>query len=116
MPRRRPVGDPEPVFIPLLTMAVAQLFDFGTFVVMIRRHGPEAEANPLVAAILTDLGVPAAALVKAALVLLVASIVVIMSGSPGKIGRRRLAALILGLAVLAGLVGGCTNAMTIGSM
>jgi hypothetical protein len=114
MPERCPAGDPERVFIPVLTMAVAQFFDFGTFVAMIRRHGPDAEANPLVAAILTDLGVPAAALVKAALVLLVASIVVILSGSPGTVGRRRLAALILGLAVLAGLVGGCTNALTLG--
>lgn len=102
------------MFLPVLTMAVAQLFDFGTFIVMIRRHGPEAEANPLVAAILVDLGIPAAALVKAALVLLVASTVVILSGSRGAIGRRRLAALISGVAVLAGLVGGCTNALTIG--
>jgi hypothetical protein len=102
------------VFLQLLTMAVAQFFDFGTFFVMVQRHGPGAEANPLVAGILTDLGVLAAALVKAALVLLVAATATILVRGPGSRQGRRAALVVLGVAIVAGLVGGCTNALTLG--
>ncbi len=102
------------MFLPVVTMAVAQFFDFGTFVVMVQRHGAGAEANPLVAGILGDLGVPAAALAKAALVLLVAATVAILVQGPDSGGRRRVASVVLGVGIVAGLVGGCTNALTLG--
>lgn len=103
------------MFLPVLTMAVAQFFDFGTFFVMVRRHGPAAEANPLVASILEDLGMPAVALTKAALVLLVAAITLILANHrrPAT-ASPRLASVVLGAAILAGLIGGGINALTIG--
>ena len=104
------------MFLPVLTMAVAQFFDFGTFVVMVERHGAGAEANPLVAGILSGLGVPAAALVKAALVLLVAATVSILVQNPDSRARRRVAAVVLGVGIVAGLIGGCTNALTLGPL
>ena len=97
----------------LVTMAVAQFFDFGTFVVMIQRRGHGAEANPLVAGILDGLGIPGIVIAKAALIVLVAATaLVVMRG--GAAGRRRIAAIVLGLGIVAGLVGGCTNALTLG--
>lgn len=104
------------MFLAVLTMAVAQFFDFGTFFVMVQRHGAGSEANPLVAGILTDLGVPAAALVKAALVLLVAATAAILARGPGSGRGRRVASVVLGVGIVAGLVGGCTNALTLGPL
>jgi hypothetical protein len=116
MPERRPAGDPEPVFMPVLTMAVAQFFDFGTFIVMVRRHGPGAEANPLVADLLQGLGIPGIVVAKIALVILVAATALVLSAGPGSSGQRRVAATVLGVGIVAGLVGGCTNALTLGAL
>jgi hypothetical protein len=96
----------------LATLLVAQLFDFGTFTVMVARHGAVAEANPLVAQGLIVYGVPLLALVKAALVVLLGSIVVIL----GRPDPRRSLAPLLGtgvalLAVGAGLLGGLSNVL-----
>jgi len=102
------------MFLPVLTMAVAQFFDFGTFIVMVRRHGPGAEANPLVADILQGFGVPGIAIAKIALVVLVAATAVILARAPEPGRRRSIAALVLGVGIVAGLVGGCTNALTLG--
>jgi hypothetical protein len=101
------------MFVSLLTMAVSQFFDFGTFVVMVRLRGPGAEANPLVATILDGLGLPGIALAKAALVLLVAATAMISAGRD--VARRdRLAGAVLATAIAAGLLGGMTNALTTG--
>src|SRR4029453_6124440 len=96
----------------LATMLTAQLFDFGTFTVMVARHGALAEMNPLVAHGFADYGLPLLAFAKAALVLLLASIVVIL-GRPAQ-GRRsgaRLATTVALLAVAAGLIGGFSNVL-----
>jgi hypothetical protein len=93
-------------------MLTAQLFDFGTFTVMVARHGAMAEMNPLVAHGFADYGLPLLAFAKAALVLLLASIVVIL-GRPAQ-GRRsaaRLATTVALLAVAAGLIGGFSNVL-----
>jgi hypothetical protein len=102
------------MLLPVLTMAVAQFFDFGTFIVMIQRHGPGAEANPLVAGILDGLGVPGIVVAKLALVVLVAATVAVLVRGTGSGDRRRIAAVVVGIGILAGLVGGCTNALTLG--
>lgn len=91
-------------------LAAAQLFDYGTFTMMVDRHGIVAELNPLVAAGFVAFGLPFLALAKFALVALVGSIVVV-------IGRRTsrprslpvLATAVSVLAVVAGLVGGISN-------
>ena len=99
---------------PLVTMAVAQFFDFGTFVVMVQLHGPGAEANPLVGGILENLGIPAAAVAKAALVVLVGCVAILLAQWTHSALHRRLTGAVVGLAIVAGLVGGSTNALTIG--
>jgi hypothetical protein len=104
------------MFLPMVTMAIAQFFDFGTFIVMVRRHGPGAEANPLVAQILDGLGVPGIVIVKLALVVFVAATATVLVRGPGTLRRRRVAATVLGLGIVAGLAGGCTNALTLGPL
>lgn len=98
------------MLLALVTICVAQLFDFGTFTVMIRLHGGAAEANPVVAAGLGEVGLLGLALLKAALALLLVSVVVLLQH-----GRRgahpRLAAAIAALAIVAGIVGGASNAL-----
>jgi hypothetical protein len=105
-------GTPGLLRLRLATLLVAQLFDFGTFTVMVARHGAAAEVNPLVAQGLVVYGVPLLALVKAALVVFLGSIVVIL----GRTGPRRSLAPRLGtgvalLAVGAGLLGGLSNVL-----
>ncbi len=98
------------VFLALLTVCIAQLFDFSTFVVLMRIHGPTAELNPLVASGYASSGIVGLALAKAVLVLfLVSSVVVLRRGRLGD--RRRLAGFLAGLAIVAGLVGGASNAI-----
>jgi hypothetical protein len=96
----------------LTSLLAAQMFDFATFTVMISRHGIAAEANPLVAAGLAAFGMPILALMKIALIALLASIVVIL-GRDQKRGRfgLELAALISVLAVAGGLLGGISNVL-----
>ena len=101
------------MFIQLLTVAVAQFFDFGTFAVMVQRHGPRAEANPLVAGLLGELGVAGAGLAKVALVILVAAVAVLLARAPGP-AHTRVRAIVLGAAIVGGIVGGLTNAITLG--
>jgi hypothetical protein len=96
----------------LATLLVAQLFDFGTFTVMVARNGAIAEANPLVAQGLVVYGVPLLALVKAALVILVGSIIVILGRpGPGRSLAPRLGTGVALLAVGAGLLGGLSNVL-----
>jgi hypothetical protein len=93
----------------LATLGLAQALDFATFFVMVRLIGPAAEANPLVSGLFQTLGLPAVALAKVALVVLVGCLVVVAAGR----SERRWAAiggLPLALAISAGLIGGITNA------
>ncbi len=100
------------LFTGLLTMAVAQLFDLGTFVAMVRRLGPGAETNPLVTDLLGAYGFPMVALAKVALVVLVAAITIILRQRTRRL-ERSLGAVVLGVAIVAGLIGGGVNSLTI---
>jgi hypothetical protein len=96
----------------LATLLTAQLFDFGTFVVMVARHGVIAEMNPLVAHGLAAYGLPLLAAAKVALILLLGSIVVILGRpEPGRWHGSRLATVVALLAVAGGLVGGLSNVL-----
>jgi len=96
----------------LASLVAAQMFDFGTFTVMIGRHGIESEANPLVANGLALFGMPVVAILKAALVILLAAVVVLLDRGRTTRGRSpRLAATIAVLAVLGGLIGGIANVL-----
>ena len=98
----------------LTAIFAAQMFDFVTFMIMVERHGVHAELNPIVAASFQSGGLPILFLVKLALVLYVGATIVIL-------GRReslmavpsKLASLITVAAVIGGVFGGWTNAITI---
>lgn len=94
-------------------MSAAQLLDLATFVEMMRRVGPEAEANPLVATIFGLYGYPMVAIVKVALLALVSAVVAILI-KPSV--RPRLAAGVVVAAIVVGLVGGLSNTIAIGAL
>lgn len=105
-----------PILVPsLLTMAIAQLFDLATFMTMVRRLGPGAEVNPFVASMLGTGGMPEVVLAKLALVVLVGATAVVLLSARGR-RPQRVGALLLGCAIVAGVFGGWTNAITIGSL
>jgi hypothetical protein len=96
----------------LASVLAAQLFDFATFTVMVGRHGIITEMNPLVAQGFAGFGMPMLALMKVALVVLLAStIVVLHRDRPVRRSVPGMAALIAILAVVGGLVGGISNVL-----
>jgi hypothetical protein len=96
----------------LAALLAAQLFDFGTFTVMIARHGIEAEANPLIAQGFMAFGWPLVAVAKGALVVLVGSILVILGRAwAAAPATRRVATSVALVAVASGLLGGISNAI-----
>ena len=96
----------------LAALLAAQLFDFGTFTLMVDRHGIAAEVNPIVAQGFATFGLPILILVKVALVVLLASIVVLLArDAPARRSVPGLAALVTVFAVTAGLVGGISNVL-----
>ena len=96
----------------LATLLAAQMFDFATFTIMIGRHGIAAETNPLVAGGFAAFGMPILALMKIALIALLASIVVILDREqPRRRFGLELAALFSVLAVAGGLLGGISNVL-----
>ena len=94
----------------LITLTVAQLFDLGTFVRMITMHGAAAEANPLVRLVLLDDGLATLAVAKLAALSLVVAIVVVLAGRTEGSGHARLAASVVAIAIVAGMLGGWSNA------
>ena len=103
-----------PVFtLSLITMAAAQFFDFATFAAMVERVGPHAEVNPIVHSMLNALGVTPVAITKALLVLLVGSVAIILTNHGGRTAHRWAARGVVAVAIVAGLFGGLTNALTI---
>ncbi len=94
----------------LATILAAQLFDFGTFTVMIARYGIGGEANPVVASGFAAFGLPIVGIAKIALVVLCGSLQIVLLRGAGT-GRttRRLATMVALLAVAAGLAGGISN-------
>ena len=99
----------------VLTMSAAQLLDLATFVNMIRQLGPAAELNPLVGALYALYGYPMVAIVKILLLAVVTAIVTILFARSSQ-PRPRLAAGLVGLGILIGLVGGLSNAIAIGAI
>jgi hypothetical protein len=97
----------------VVTMTFAQILDLGTFVTMVRRVGIEAELNPVVAGLITDYGIPMAAIAKVALMALVIAIALILAQRPGRLDRVA-SVTVLAAAIVAGIVGGATNVLTMG--
>ena len=98
----------------VLTMTVAQVLDLATFAEMVRHVGPTAEANPLVAAMFEMGGVPAVAIAKVALTAFVAAVIAWLAKRPTSRLATALVGIVVGLGIVAGLVGGATNTVAIG--
>jgi hypothetical protein len=97
----------------ILVVTIAQLLDLSTFAAMIDVHGTAAEANPLVVGLLSTHGLPFAAVAKLAALSLVVAIIVVLAERTDRPGHPRLARTIAGVAVIAGLIGGLTNALVL---
>ena len=97
----------------LITATVAQMLDLGTFVRMIAIHGPIAEGNPLVAHLLDQMGIPFVAVTKLVALSLVVASVAVLWGRDEARRHPRLAAAILGFAIVGGVFGAWTNATVI---
>lgn len=96
----------------LAALLAAQLFDFGTFTMMVGKHGIVAEVNPIVSQGFMAFGMPVLALTKIALVVLLGSIIVLLArDKPSRRAIPGLAALITVLAVIGGLAGGISNVL-----
>jgi hypothetical protein len=99
-------------FLRLATLLLAQAFDLATFSVMVARHGPAAEANPIVTDLFVAYGMPAVIFAKAVLVLLVGA----LTAAAWARGRRGVWSVVggmpLALGIAVGLIGGITNAAT----
>ena len=95
-------------FIALGMLAVAQLFDYVSFMIMIERHGLAAELNPIVVALADNVGLIGLTLVKAGAVIFLAFAVLLLMPR-----RRHVATAVLTVGVILGVVGGVSNVMTI---
>jgi hypothetical protein len=108
----------QTVSMPLLTFAVAtmtlaQLLDLGTFIAMVKRIGLGSEANPMVASLISDYGLPMAAIAKIALIALVVAVTLVLSRRSGRV-ERLLGAAVITLAIVGGVIGGGSNVLTMG--
>jgi hypothetical protein len=92
-----------------MTLALAQALDLVTFVLMIERHGLEAEANPLVTSLFVTQGMQAVVVAKVALIVAIGALSVAAFAKRRVGAWRMVGGLPLALAITAGLVGGITN-------
>ncbi|MEP7360924.1 MAG: DUF5658 family protein [Chloroflexota bacterium] len=93
-----------PLPLALGVLALAHIFDWASFLVMIARHGVGAEANPIVVTLFEGAGVPGVTLAKLATVAFAALLVVLLAPK-----RRRIAMVLLSFGMIAGFVGGISN-------
>jgi len=98
-------GDCDLSIAALSLLALAHLFDFGTFLIMTSRHGMAAEINPVVIKVAQDYGLPGLTLAKAATVIFLSVTVVLLA----RTHRRRTASVLLMIGIAAGIFGGLTN-------
>jgi hypothetical protein len=97
----------------LAALFAAQLFDYGTFTLMVERHGIRAELNPIVAHGFATFGLPIIALAKLALIVLIGSIIVVLAHDrSASRATTRAATFVALLAVVSGLLGGISNVLT----
>jgi hypothetical protein len=100
------------VTLAILTATIAQLLDLGTFLRMVGVHGIGVEGNPIVGHLLSEYGLQFAVVAKVAVLALVVAVAVFLAERPARVAGR-LAALVAGVAVIAGLIGGLSNAAVI---
>jgi hypothetical protein len=101
------------MILAIVTVTVAQLLDLATFVRMVTIHGSGVEANPLVRSMLLDDGLPVVVVAKLAVLSLVVAVVVALAGRSGVVEHRRMVAAVTAIAIVAGVVGGWSNALVL---
>lgn len=92
-----------------MLLALAHLFDFGTFLVMTSRHGLAAELNPIVVFMATEFGLPGLTIAKLGSVVFLAVTAWILY----RARRNRVATTLVMIGVVAGIIGGCSNIASI---
>jgi Domain of unknown function (DUF5658) len=85
-------------------LALAQFFDYATFLMLVSGHGLVAEANPIVVRIAQTSGIPGLTLAKIATVAFAAVLMVLIAPR-----RPKLAYALVVFGVAAGLLGGISN-------
>ncbi len=110
-PRRTPQN--AALILAVVTATAAQLLDLGTFVRMVSMHGAEVEGNPMVAHLLSELGVPFVAVMKLAGLSLVIAVIAVLASGDRRPSHLRLAAGVAAFAIVAGVFGAWTNASVI---
>lgn len=93
-----------PLLLPLAVIVTFQLVDYASFLLMVARHGLDAEANPFIVMVALQLGLPGLTLVKLAGLVIAGSAVVLLAPR-----HRRLAAVLTLAAVGFGGIGALTN-------
>lgn len=97
-----------PLTISLVALALAHLFDYTSFLLMVERHGLAAEANPIVVAIARQAGLVGLTLAKVVTVAFASLLMVLIAPR-----RKWVATGLLVVGIGAGLVGGITNVATL---
>src|SRR3954452_17912415 len=98
------------MLLALLTMILAQVLDLTTFVLMVARRTAAAEANPMEAGLLGSVCVPGLVFGKLAIMLLVGSLGLLVLPKVRRGRRARSGVLPMAAAIVAGFIGGLTNA------
>ena len=93
----------------LLAVGIAQAGDLLTFIGMVALRGPGAEANPIVAHLLENLGLPALVFLKIGLVGMVA-----ITFAMAARNHQFVAAFVATLATVVGVVGAASNIIALG--
>jgi hypothetical protein len=91
-----------------VVLALAQLFDYVSFMVMIERHGLAAELNPIVVVLHDNVGLVGLTVVKAAAVVLLASTATLLMPR-----RPNVAFGVLLVGIVLGVIGGMSNVVTL---
>lgn len=97
------------MILAVFVVTMAQALDLGTFLHMLVRRGPGSEANPLVAHLLAGEGLPTVVIAKVAALALTVAVIAVLASRTRTI-HRRLAGAVAFVAIVAGLIGGLTNA------
>jgi len=103
------------VFMGLMTMVAAQLFDLSTFLAMLRRVGPAAESNPFVVDAMTNHGLPILVVAKLVTMGFVTALTIVLVRTQ-RPSRARVAAFVVAISIVAGLIGGGSNALVLGTL
>jgi hypothetical protein len=93
-----------PQLLALAALAVAHLFDYTSFLVLVGRHGLAAEANPIVVSIAQQAGLLGLTIAKLGTVTFAALLVILIAPR-----RHGLAVALLVFGVCAGMIGGFSN-------